>query len=67
MDKIDKSGVLPNNTNRQNTGINKAMHNSMPGKEVDEHYKSVAPGREALRSFETDKLDPAVRSNCRIE
>jgi hypothetical protein len=66
MENIDNSGALPNNTNRQNTGINKTMHSSMPGKEVDGHYKSVTPDRETLRSIGTDNPDPAARSKCKM-
>jgi hypothetical protein len=69
MEKIDNPGALPNNTSRQNTGINKTMHTATTGKEVESLYKSKSetPDRETLRSIETDKLDPAIGSNCRIE
>jgi hypothetical protein len=63
MEKIDNPGTLPN------TGINKTMNTFATSKEVGSLYKSKSetPDRETPKSIETDKLDPAVGPNCRIE
>ena len=68
MEKINNNpGMFPNNRSGQNDGINNTMQALTTGQEVESPYKPGTPAGRTLRSIDTDKLDPAIGSNCKIE
>jgi hypothetical protein len=58
---------FPNNRSGQDDGIKKTTHALTTSKEVESPDKPGTPAAKTLRSIDTDKLDPATGSSCKIE